>query len=209
MSDLTPFIHQQEVTKIKNEIAGRKVSVIFDGTTRLGEAMAIVLRFIDDEWNIQHRLIRLQLLENSLTGEEITSELISVLQLNYSIGIKALTTVNNVAIATVKVLYPGCFSHTTDHVGEHYFTTMLDEFISAWIFFPTVRKQGLLGVLEQAIPSKLTPKQDGEVTGSLSIMLWKYSVIFRPFLRRMNWEHLPVVDCLQSCRILTRRSTSS
>ena len=84
---LIPFIREQEVAKIKQEIAGRKVSVIFDGTTRLGEAMVIVLRFVDDDWQIQHCLIHLQLLAKSLTGEEIARELISVLQVGYSIGV--------------------------------------------------------------------------------------------------------------------------
>ena len=37
LSDLVPFILKQEVTKITEEINGKKVSVIFDGTTRLGK----------------------------------------------------------------------------------------------------------------------------------------------------------------------------
>ena len=36
-------ILQEEQDRIKNELAGKCVSVIFDGTTRCGEAMAIVL----------------------------------------------------------------------------------------------------------------------------------------------------------------------
>ena len=45
MSDLIPFL-QQEQHNIQNEIYGRDVLVIFDGTTCLGEALAIV-RFIN------------------------------------------------------------------------------------------------------------------------------------------------------------------
>ena len=41
------FIHEQEQSKIKEEITGIKVSIIFDRTTRFGEAMAIIIRFID------------------------------------------------------------------------------------------------------------------------------------------------------------------
>lgn len=76
----------------------------------------IVLSFVDDEWQIQHCLVRLQLLENSLTGEEIARELISALQVGYGIGVKALVgsmrdqaSVTNVAVATVKVLYSDVF----------------------------------------------------------------------------------------------------
>ena len=53
MSDLVPLIISQEQADVKRELSGRPVSVIFDGTTRLGEAMAIVVRFVDDELVIQ------------------------------------------------------------------------------------------------------------------------------------------------------------
>ena len=46
LSDLIPFIHQEEVQcvgRIKRDIAGHKVSVVFDGTSRMGEAMAIIV----------------------------------------------------------------------------------------------------------------------------------------------------------------------
>ena len=44
MCDLIPFIITQEKADIKAEIVGKPVSVVFDGTTKLGEAMAIVIR---------------------------------------------------------------------------------------------------------------------------------------------------------------------
>lgn len=55
------------------------MSVVFDGTTRPGEATAVVIRFIDDSFEIQQRLVRLQLLSKSMTGEEIAREIISTL----------------------------------------------------------------------------------------------------------------------------------
>uniref|UniRef100_A0A1X7T065 DUF659 domain-containing protein n=1 Tax=Amphimedon queenslandica TaxID=400682 RepID=A0A1X7T065_AMPQE len=145
LSDLVPFICKQEVIKISQEIEEREVSVIFNGTTRIGEALVIILRFIGDDWEVTHRLICMQLLAKSLTGEEIARELKSVLQADYHVGSKALVgsmhdraSVNNVAMSTIKVLYPevfnvGCFSHTIDHVGEKFKTPTLDEFVTAWI----------------------------------------------------------------------------
>ena len=59
MSELIPFVQMQEEKEIKQEISEKHVSVIFDGTTRLGEALAIVIRFVDDTFAIQQRLIRL------------------------------------------------------------------------------------------------------------------------------------------------------
>lgn len=46
MSDLIPFVLNQQQTLIKEEIEGKYVAVIFDGTTYLGEALGIVLRFV-------------------------------------------------------------------------------------------------------------------------------------------------------------------
>ena len=85
MYDYIPFILKQEESVIKEEVAGRNLSVIFDGTSRLGEALAMVVRFIGDDWDIQQRLLRVQMLSKSLTGEEIARELISVLSVSYSI----------------------------------------------------------------------------------------------------------------------------
>ncbi len=49
--------------------------------------MAIVLRFVTDDWMAQQHHVRLQLLAKPLAGEEIIArELISILQVDYGIG---------------------------------------------------------------------------------------------------------------------------
>ena len=49
LSNLIPFIYREEVGWIKQEIARQNVSVIFDSTSRLGEAMVIILQFVTGE----------------------------------------------------------------------------------------------------------------------------------------------------------------
>ena len=71
MLDLIPFGHSQKVNLIKADIANRPVSVVFDGTTRLGEAMAIVLHFVDNDLKVVQRIVRLQLLQKSMSWEEV------------------------------------------------------------------------------------------------------------------------------------------
>ena len=71
MSDL-----KEKQQRIKREISSEFVSVIFDGTSRLGEALAVVVRFVGVDWTIQQRLVRVQLLAKSLSGER---EIISIL----------------------------------------------------------------------------------------------------------------------------------
>ena len=55
MSDHIPFIHylfilSQEISLVKEEIANKEVLVIFDGTIQFGEVLAIVLRYVNDNW---------------------------------------------------------------------------------------------------------------------------------------------------------------
>ena len=51
--DLVPFVRTNEGNKIKEELSEKSVSALFDGSTRLGEAFAIVLRL-----NLKAKLCR-------------------------------------------------------------------------------------------------------------------------------------------------------
>ena len=161
MSDLIPFVHSQEQSDIKTEICDRPISVIFDGTTRLGEALAIVVRFVDDSFAIQQRLVRLQLLVKSMSGEEIARELINVISAQYGIGSHQLIAAmhdraacNGVALRTIKVVYSsivdiGCFSHTLDLVGSKFVTPCFSSFMVWWVSLfshsPSLFLYGLVG----------------------------------------------------------------
>ena len=48
-----PLPASQEQADTKEELSGRPILVVFDGTTRLGEAMAVVVHYIDTSFNIQ------------------------------------------------------------------------------------------------------------------------------------------------------------
>ena len=128
-----------------SKISGHDISVIFDGTCHLGEALCLVVRFISDSWSIEQRLVPLKMLQKSITGEEIAREMISTHSVDYHVprtsvlaSMRDWVSSNNVALGTIKVLYPNvididCFSHTIDHVGEKFNTLVLAEFISGWI----------------------------------------------------------------------------
>lgn len=107
--------------------------------------MSILLRYIDDDWKIQQRLVRLMLLAKSLTGEEVACNLISTLSTDLGIeshqlvaAMRDRASVNNVAMRTVTVVFPcvldiDCFSHTLDLVGDKLSTPILDKFMKAWL----------------------------------------------------------------------------
>ena len=69
MSDLIPVVLKQEKSRIQSKIFEQDVSVIFDGTSQLGEALVIVLHFVTCV--IEQRLIRVELLSKRMKGEEI------------------------------------------------------------------------------------------------------------------------------------------
>ena len=47
ISDLIPFVVLEDNKRIKDAIDSKPVSIIFDGTSRLGEALVIVMRCHD------------------------------------------------------------------------------------------------------------------------------------------------------------------
>ena len=62
MSNMIPFFWKEEQKRIKNEIEGRDLSIVFDGTTRLGEAVVILVRYVTEDMEIQQRLLRVQMI---------------------------------------------------------------------------------------------------------------------------------------------------
>ena len=133
---MIPFILQQEKAKIKEEIAGKQLSV---GTTHVEEALNVIVRFVDEDFEIKQRLVCLKLLKKSMTGGELARILISTLSTTLSIESHTLVaamrdraSVNNVAMRTLALIYPdiGCFSHTIDHVGEKFNVPLLTK---TWI----------------------------------------------------------------------------
>lgn len=172
--DLIPFILKEEEALIKKEIDDQFLGVVFDGTTRHGEAMAVVLQFISSGWSIEQRVVRMQLLSKSMKGEEIARELIHVLSSTYSIRQENLiaamhdrASVNGAAMRTVKVVYPyildiGCFSHTIDRVGEQFNTPYLSEFLNSW----------LMMFSHSAKAKLLWKEQTGKAMGTYSTTRW-------------------------------------
>ena len=176
--------------------------MIFDGTSHLGEVLAVVLRFIS-EWTIQQRLVRLQFLVKN--GEEIARELINILSVTLGIQshlvlapMRDRASVNNLAMRTVKVIYPnildvGCFPHTLDIVGEKFNTPTLNTFSSHWI-----------SLFSRSPKSKaLWKEQTGRAKGTLSKTRWwsrwvlLQLVMLSHFYETMMLVHQFDLNCLR------------
>ena len=49
---------------MREEINGKEVAVIFDGTTHVCETMVISVRFVSEKWQIEQRVVRLKSIMN-------------------------------------------------------------------------------------------------------------------------------------------------
>ena len=145
LRQLLPFILEEEIASLKEEISGKPVSIIFGGTTHVCDAMVVLLSYMSSDWVINQNVCRLMLLEKSMSGEEVARQIITVLSTELGIPSNLLVaamrdraSLNSVAMRTVSIVYNrvmdvGCFSHTLEHVGECMKTTVLDDFSKAWI----------------------------------------------------------------------------
>ena len=74
------FIAENEEALIKEELNDFPyVSVIFDVSTYLGEALVVLVCFVNDKFEICQRLVRVHVLAKRLKGQELAWEVISVL----------------------------------------------------------------------------------------------------------------------------------
>ena len=145
LSEFIPSILEKEKEKVKGELQNvEEVSIIFDGTTRLGEALAVVIRFVQENFKPTQRLLRLQVVAKALKAEELAQRLMSFVAVDHHFGPSMLlaairdgASVNGAALRQLSFFYPNmmdivCFSHTIDNVGDHFQFRVLDSFIRYW-----------------------------------------------------------------------------
>ena len=144
MMDMMPFILEEQHARVKDEIQGKDISIIFDGTTRLGEVLVVVVRFLE-EWAIKQRLVSVQFLQKSVNGDELAMLIISILSVSLGVESGRLlavmrdgASVNAAALRTVAIVYPSlldvcCISHTLDLVGDKFRVHTVSLFFTLWV----------------------------------------------------------------------------
>lgn len=130
---------------MKELISGQPISVIFDGTTTVCEAIAIIFRVVDKDFTIHQRLVSLKLSGKALSGEQVAHSLLSILSVFYQVQphnvvaiMRDRASVNDCAVRSIRPLYTnlmdiGCFSHTLDHVGGRESRQMTKLFTEHWV----------------------------------------------------------------------------
>ena len=152
LNSYIPFILETEAAQVKEELKGAQhLSVIFDGSTYQGEALAILVRFVNGEFEIVQRLVRVYILEKSVNGQELAREIATALSTHLPIPASCIVaavrdgaSVNESAVHMLQdIMYPKmrnivCISHALDNVGKRIETPLLDRFLHWWValFFP-------------------------------------------------------------------------
>lgn len=142
-----PLVRQKELDKIKDEVAHESLCLIFDGTTRVGEALAVVVRYCTSHFEIKYRLIALSTAAKHMTGAELCGMLLRILVKR--VGESALDLVlsaardscatNGAALRSLKlcampnVMDVMCFSHTLHNCAKHMDLEVLESWLTPWL----------------------------------------------------------------------------
>jgi hypothetical protein len=149
--DYTVPLLTHERLILKSEINGQLVWLIFDGATRVAEVMCLIVRYVDSEYNVKQRLIRLKVCEGSFDGEELLAAITDILVeagISYrqvlgtmtdmcAVNIKAMVAWVESYHATYLLVF-GCNSHTYDGCGGKAETPSLQVFWNVFISLSAV-----------------------------------------------------------------------
>ena len=143
--DYIPLIEEREIKRVVKELLKQHFSLIFDGTTRLGEAINMVTRFITDDFQIRQRLVAFKTLAKHTDGDGLCRLILKTLQqelgldLDYCVAYARDSCATN-GVATRGLLLHSvyaasilCFSHTLHNSGKHLNLPVIDEFMTGWL----------------------------------------------------------------------------
>ena len=169
-----PQIEEREIKRVVKELLDQHFSLIFDGTTRLGEAINMVTRSITADFQIRMRLVAFKTTKVHTTGEALCRLILKTLQqvlgldLDYCVAYaRDSCSTNGVAVLgllphSTNAVSMLCFPHTLHNTGKHLALPVLNEFMTPW-----------LQLVAQPGAAKLRWKQIiGEAVASFSKVRW-------------------------------------
>jgi len=141
LGDHVTFLLKYERDQVLLEIrASSYCSIFFDGTCRVAEVFVLGVRYLRG-FRPQQRLLRLQLLSRSLTGEALAANLFAITRDFNVTNIVAFhsdnASVNCAGMRVVSAGYPdsiwiGCMAHTLNNTGSRFKRPILSTFVSGW-----------------------------------------------------------------------------
>jgi len=144
LRSLVPLVEQHEIEQIRKDLAEKHVCIGYDGTGRMGEAVAITGRYLSEHFEIQMRLLAFVTLAKNYDASSLVRLLNPILMQHLQIKSDMVAgfahdsaACNGLAMQTLSVLYGSsvdlpCVSHTLTHVGARFQFDELDTFMTPW-----------------------------------------------------------------------------
>lgn len=140
-----PKIELEQIELMKSELAGQYITISFDGTARLGEAINVTARWCTSHFTLVTRLLDFTTLQKHCDAVGLCSHITDLIGCGR--GIPSLNVVgfsrdsvsmNGAACRRLRINYSAavdllCICHTLCHVGEHFKLPTLDEFMTPWL----------------------------------------------------------------------------
>ena len=140
-----PQIEDREIKQVVKELFEQDFAVIFDGTTRLGEAINIVTRSITEDFVIRMRLVAFKTVKVHCDGDALFRLILTTLQTKLGLDLdhcvayaRDSCSTNHCAVnllmpASANALNMLCFPHTLHNTGKHLVLPVLNEFMTSWL----------------------------------------------------------------------------
>lgn len=140
-----PHIEERETKRVVHELAGQYFTLVFDGTTRLGEAVNFVTRSMTDDFQIRMRLVAFRTTKVHLSGDALYRLIVVTLQRELGLDLDMCLSYTRDSCATnhdavqrliplsSKALNMLCFPHTLHNTGKHLSVPVLEAFLTPWL----------------------------------------------------------------------------
>lgn len=139
-----PKIEGFEMRRLIAEVKDQPICLIYDGSTRLGECTAVLMRWCSAEFEIEQRVIALRTVKKHMSGDTLGPFLIDVIG---QLGVRSSSIVclsrdscatNGKAERNIKPILSNsesmmCISHTLSHCAEHVDLPTLKAFMTPWL----------------------------------------------------------------------------
>lgn len=143
MRNWIPVVHKAEVCEMGKEVEKEALCIAFDGTTRLGEMIAVSARWCDSDFDLRHRAMCIHTLAKSPKAVALANHLSGCISKRASDAnimgfVRDSVSVNGSALEKVKGSYITacdilCFSHTLNNTGDHMSFPRVSHFMGAWL----------------------------------------------------------------------------
>ena len=147
MRQYVPLVQAAEVDELWSEIEDQWLSIIFDGTTRVGEIVALLARYCTEDFYLKHKLLGVKTAKRHMNGVELSGTLIRLMtqragpnSLDRTLAdARDSCSTNGVAVRCLqnsclpKLLDMKCISHTLNNCAKHMDFEVLDEWLTPWL----------------------------------------------------------------------------